>query len=250
MKEKRNDKIKDYILHNEQVSLKELQTTFNVSMNTIRRDISLILDDPRFEKVYGGIQVKENPIVSYENRSVKNRDIKMSIAKEAAAQINNSDLIYIDSGTTTKYILDFLDKDINITVITNSLDVIVKAEHFPNMSLFAFGNIFRKKTRSFVGISPNQIIDKYNVSKAFISAAAVSIDNGLMNADILEYEMKKQIVGKASKVYLLADQSKFNKSNLFTFASLHQVSDVFTDFQVTQDYLDYFNEHDIIVHHL
>ncbi len=245
MKAKRNDLIKEYILEKEHVTLKELEETFNVSMNTIRRDVAKIITDPRFEKVYGGVSVKKNKLISFENRSIKNKEVKQKIAEEAAKLIQPHDLIYIDSGTTTKYILDYLPKDIEMTIITNSLDVVLKAEVFEKIQVFLLGNMFKRSTRSFVGITPDQITNKYNISKAFMAATAVSIDNGMMNSDLMEYEIKKHIVDKAANIYLLADKSKFEKSTLLTYASLDQVDKIITDKDFDATYVDFFNDKQI-----
>lgn len=245
MKAKRNDLIKEYILEKEHVTLKELEETFNVSMNTIRRDVAKIITDPRFEKVYGGVSVKKNKLISFENRSIKNKEVKQKIAEEAAKLIQPHDLIYIDSGTTTKYILDYLPKDIEMTIITNSLDIVLKAEVFEKIQVFLLGNMFKRSTRSFVGITPDQITNKYNISKAFMAATAVSIDNGMMNSDLMEYEIKKHIVDKAANIYLLADKSKFEKSTLLTYASLDQVDKIITDKDFDTTYLDFFNDKQI-----
>lgn len=245
MKAKRNDLIKEYILEKEHVTLKELEETFNVSMNTIRRDVAKIITDPRFEKVYGGVSVKKNKLISFENRSIKNKEVKQKIAEEAAKLIQPHDLIYIDSGTTTKYILDYLPKDIEMTIITNSLDIVLKAEIFEKIQVFLLGNMFKRSTRSFVGITPDQITNKYNISKAFMAATAVSIDNGMMNSDLMEYEIKKHIVDKAANIYLLADKSKFEKSTLLTYASLDQVDKIITDKDFDAPYLDFFNDKQI-----
>ncbi|HCT95849.1 DeoR/GlpR family DNA-binding transcription regulator [Vagococcus sp.] len=245
MKAKRNDLIKEYILEKEHVTLKELEETFNVSMNTIRRDVAKIITDPRFEKVYGGVSVKKNKLISFENRSIKNKEVKQKIAEEAAKLIQPHDLIYIDSGTTTKYILDYLPKDIEMTIITNSLDIVLKAEVFEKIQVFLLGNMFKRSTRSFVGITPDQITNKYNISKAFMAATAVSIDNGMMNSDLMEYEIKKHIVDKAANIYLLADKSKFEKSTLLTYASLDQVDKIITDKVFDTTYLDFFNDKQI-----
>ncbi|EOL41686.1 hypothetical protein RV11_GL002792 [Enterococcus phoeniculicola] len=247
MKAKRIDLIKEYILENEHVSLKELEDTFNVSMNTIRRDIAQLLEDPRFEKVYGGISVKKNQLISFENRNTENQEVKQAIAETAAQFIQNGDLIYIDSGTTTKYILDYLDKDIQITIITNSLDVILRAEKFKNISVFVFGNIFKKTTRSFVGLPSEQVVNRYNITKSFMAATAVSIENGLMNSDIMEYELKKHIVEKAEINYLLVHADKFDKSTLLTYAPLSAIDTIITDKQFDDSYTSYFENNNIDV---
>ncbi|MGO3731657.1 MAG: DeoR/GlpR family DNA-binding transcription regulator [Vagococcus sp.] len=245
MKAKRNELVKDYILEKENVSLKELQETFDVSMNTIRRDVSTLLEDPRFKKVYGGVSVRKNQLISFENRSVENIDAKKRIAKQAANLIQPNDSIYIDSGTTTKYILDYLDKDISITVITNSLDVLISAEKFEHMSVFIIGTIFKKSTRSFVGGPLDQISTKYNITKAFMAATAVSMSNGCMNSDYMEYELKKSVVEKASCMYLLVDASKFEKSTLLTYASLSSVDKIITDYEFDETYTTYFEKYKV-----
>lgn len=236
MKEKRIDLIKEYILDKENVTLKELEDHFNVSMNTVRRDVAKLIKDPRFEKVYGGVSVKKNDLVSFENRNVENKNIKKVISEKAASLIEDGDLIYIDSGTTTKYILDYLKHDISLTIITNSLDVVLKSEAFDNVSVFLIGNIFKRETRSFVGLTPDHVIEKYNISKAFMAATAVSVNNGLMNSDFMEYEIKKSIVSKANKIYLLTDESKFSKSTLLTYAHLEDLDGIITDKEFDEGY--------------
>ena len=92
-----NDLIKQYILEKEHVTLKELETHFNVSMNTIRRDITDVLNDPRFEKVYGGVSTTNNQLISFEHRNIENKEIKQKIAETAAQLITDGDIVYIDS---------------------------------------------------------------------------------------------------------------------------------------------------------
>lgn len=247
MKEKRNDLIKQYILEKEHVTLKELETHFNVSMNTIRRDITDVLNDPRFEKVYGGVSTTNNQLISFEHRNIENKEIKQKIAETAAQLITDGDIVYIDSGTTTKYLLDYLEADITFTLITNSLDVILKAEKLSNVDILILGNMFKKSTRSFVGTTPEQVTNKYNISKAFMAATAVSMTNGLMNSDLMEYELKKEVVNKTTETYLLADATKFEKSTLLTYAPLEAVDKIFTDYVFDETYQDFLTTNQIEV---
>lgn len=245
MKEKRNDLIKQYILQKNHVTLKELEDKFNVSMNTIRRDVNQILEDSRFEKVYGGVSVKKDTLINFADRNIESKEAKKSIAKEAAKFIEKDDLIYIDSGTTTKYILDYLDKDTEVSIITNSLDVIIRAEKMENVSLFLVGHIFKKSTRSFVGLETDDLVSRYNINKAFMAATAVSLNGGLMNSDMMEYDIKKQVIEKANHIFLLTDYKKFSKSTLLTYANLEDIDCLITDQPLPKTYRDYLNGHDI-----
>lgn len=249
MKEKRFESMKQYILDHNHVSLKELEEEFNVSMNTIRRDVNKILKDSRFEKVYGGVSVKEGTLVDFEYRNIENKEDKKAIAKKAASFIEADDLIYIDSGTTTKYILDYVDENIPLTIITNSLDVVLKAEKLRKATIFLIGHIFKKPTRSFVGVENDELSVKYNITKAFMAATAVSIHSGLMNSDIMEYEIKRQVIDKAGKIFLLADETKFDHSTLLTYADLSDVDLLITNKEFSEPYSSYFIEHNIDVLH-
>lgn len=236
MKSKRIDEIEEYIHINKKVSLSELEDKFQVSMNTIRRDIKVLLEKDVITKVYGGVESKKSihlnkndVLVDIEKRDALNKAEKISIAKEAAKYIKNGDTIYIDSGTTTSAILNYLDNDINLTIVTNSIPVLNTAITFPNVEIIISGNAYRKRTNSFVKIGTYSILDRVNVKKAFMAATSVSVENGAMNATLEEYELKSKIITKASERFLLVDSSKFNKTGFITFAALTDFKMIMTD---------------------
>lgn len=247
MKLLRIQEMEAYILKNGSASLDELCKEFNVSKNTIRRDINKLVENGVIRKVYGGVTAVEKSLVSFENRKVRNQAEKTRIAREAANFIKDDDLIFIDSGTTTKSILSALDPNISITVLTNSLDVINAATGFERIHLIVIGNSYKHKTRSFVGIDEAAILQKYNIHKAFMSATGVSIAHGLTNADQLEYEIKKIAAEKAREVFLLADQSKFGKSTLLTYAPFNRIDHLITSAPLDKEYEAYCQDHHIEV---
>lgn len=246
MREKRICLVADYIQQMGIVSMEELCERFTISMSTLRRDINILLSQHRVQKVYGGVAaVIKQELVPFENRNVINKSEKSSIAKKAAELITSNELIFIDSGTTTQDILKYLPLNITkLSVLTNNLDIInYIAEYRSDISLITLGNLYKSSTRSFVGSDTFNIIDKYNINKAFMAATAVSIENGLTNSDLQEYEIKKRIVDKAQQVYLLADSSKFDHSTLLTYADLSNIDGVVTTKQLSQKYQDYCLEH-------
>ncbi|MBF0714071.1 DeoR/GlpR transcriptional regulator [Gemella sp. GH3] len=243
MKSKRIDEMEEYIHINKKVSLSELEDKFQVSMNTIRRDIKVLLEKDVITKVYGGVESKkdiylnkDDVLIDIETRNTINKEEKVSIAKEAARYINNGDTIYIDSGTTTSAILNYLDRDISLTIVTNSVSVLNKAIKFPNVEIIISGNAYRKRTNSFVKIGNYSILDRVNVVKAFMAATSVSVANGAMNATLEEYELKSKIITKAREKYLLVDSTKFNKTGFITFAVLTDFKMIITDKLVDGDF--------------
>ncbi|RIM72276.1 DeoR/GlpR transcriptional regulator, partial [Staphylococcus arlettae] len=129
MKAKRIYEIESFIKENKTASIEELRQRFNVSINTIRRDINQLVDMNIVKKVYGGIEVIEDShkAVDYNKRNIENSNSKKIIVELAANEIEANDIIYIDTGTTTIHLLDYVDKHLTFTIITNSLDILNKA---------------------------------------------------------------------------------------------------------------------------
>ncbi|MEE5730441.1 myo-inositol utilization transcriptional regulator IolR, partial [Streptococcus pneumoniae] len=110
MKLMRIQEMEEYILSHGTVSLDELCQVFNVSKNTVRRDINKLTEKGAIEKVYGGVtSIEKTALVPFENRTIQHQDEKTKIAHYASRFIEDHDLVFIDSGTTTKSILDTLD---------------------------------------------------------------------------------------------------------------------------------------------
>lgn len=239
MKSQRIHEIEQYIRLKKRVSLDELCEKFDVSKNTIRRDINEVVKQEGYNKVYGGVEFVREFLLPFEERNRRAQDGKRRIAQVAANQIDAGDIVFIDSGTTTQYIPDFLSGDIDLTVVTNSLNIINKMSRFTNVKLIVIGEIFKRKTNSFVGIEDSHILMKYNIHKAFMAATAVSIESGLTNSDNQEYDIKRRIVQKSKKSYALLDYDKFGKSALVTYAQLDQVDVIISDQTLPSEYVEY-----------
>lgn len=246
MKVKRIQQMEAYIHSKGTVSIDELCEYFGVSKNTIRRDIDKIIQNGTIKKVYGGVvSLDINQLQPFENRSTTHDKQKESIGKLAASFVEDGDLIFIDSGTTTRHIAEYLDPDISLTIVTNNLDVINSVAEYTNYRIIIIGNTFKPKTRSFVNVEDQAFFERINITKSFMAASGISIDRGVTNSDMLEYEIKHQIVSKTLKNYLLIDQSKFDRAALQTYAPIDAFAGIVTDGTPSQDYLDYFNNHDI-----
>lgn len=239
MKVKRLDAVEKYIHKKKKVSLKELETKFDLSMNTVRRYVKSLLEKGDIIKVYGGVEsirdLEETEIlVDINNRNILNITHKKNIAKSAAKYIEDGDMIYIDSGTTTAWILDYIDKDINLTIVTNNLDVINKATLLPNVNIILSGNSYRKRINAFVKLGNYTVLDKINIHKSFMAASSVSKESGVMNSTVEEYELKSIVVDKSLVNFLLVDGSKFNNRGFIKYAEIEKFKSIITT-KVTED---------------
>ncbi|WP_404476087.1 DeoR/GlpR family DNA-binding transcription regulator [Staphylococcus pseudoxylosus] len=250
MKAKRIYEIESFIKENKTASIEELRQRFNVSINTIRRDVNQLVDMNIVKKVYGGIEVIEDShkAVDYNQRNIENSNSKKLIGELAANEIEANDIIYIDTGTTTIHLLDYVDKHLTFTIITNSLDIMNKASQFDNVTLFIIGEKYKPITRSFIGIDSNMLLEKFNINKAFMSATGVNIQNGLSNSEMEENLIKQYITSKATETFILADHSKMGKSTLLTYCDLSDINKMFTDKIPPKNINDFCQEYNIAVY--
>ena len=245
MKTHRIKNVEEYILKNESVSLDKLCDVFKVSKNTIRRDIKELLEKGKIKKIYGGVTINQKKLVPFEERNIKNHAEKKAAAGIAAEYINDGDIIFIDSGTTTMWLIDYLKNMNNITILTNNLSAIVSALPYPNLNIISLGGTLKRKTNSFVGNSTSLVLKDYNISKAFMAATGISIARGATNSSVEEYELKKLIVEKSDEIFLLVDSSKFDAISLMTFSPLENLDYIITDKTPPKKYTDFFKKNKI-----
>jgi len=230
MKSFRLRRMEQYILENEHVSMEELCTEFDVSMNTVRLDVAALVKKGSVKKVYGGVcSNRENSLVPFEERKMKNSEMKKAVCRAVAALVEDGDIIYVDSGTTTMYLTDYLDKHKNVTILTNNLNVIMRAVPYENLQVICLPGILERKTNSFVSAETGKILERYNIKKAIFAATGVSENGDVTNSSSLEYEIKREAMRNSDKKYLLLDSSKYRKSALLTYAHLSDMDRVIVD---------------------
>lgn len=248
MKTHRIQEIENYIVKHENVSIDTLCSVFNVSKNTIRRDISELEEKGIIKKVYGGVTInnkEKKSTVPFTEREIKNKSEKQIIAEVASNLVDDGDIIFIDSGTTTMHIIPFLKNKKNVTIITNNLNVLLIALMYPNLNVLSPGGTLFRKTNSLIGIEAVNFLTNYNIGKAFMATTGVSISKGVTNSSSIEYQIKKTVVEKSDKVIILADNSKLDVSSLMTYCELEEIDTFITDKLPPEPYETFFKEKNI-----
>jgi DeoR family myo-inositol catabolism operon transcriptional repressor len=240
MKFERIQNIESYIQQRHSVTIDELCENFNVSKNTIRRDITILLERGVIDKIYGGVVSKrQNLLSSFDERSAKHQREKAAIGQKAASFVRPNDIIYVDSGTTAFQMVPYIESIQNITVLTNNLKVIVELAPFTDINVISIGGMLIRKTSSFAGVQSISAMKGYNISKCFMAASGVSIANGLTNSNASECDLKREAIERSAEIYVLADASKFDVSSLMTFQPLTGVNYIITDRQPADKYVDF-----------
>jgi len=236
LRSQRLDSIKEYIYQQKTVTLDQLCDEFNVSKNTIRRDIDELVASEKIKKIYGGVTVEGyKPMISFDERNISNLQSKQLIAKSAAALINDNEIIFIDSGTTTMHMIDYIKDKKNLTILTNSIEVIMRSIPYPNINVISLSGSLNRKTLSFTGTSCAAVLSNFNISKAFIAATGISTNGGASNSSPAETEIKRTALLKSQKNYLLVDHTKFGIISLMTFSNFDNIDSVITDKMPPED---------------
>ena len=242
MKYNRQQEMKFYIRDKKSVRNEELLKKFNISIQTLRRDLKQMEDENLITKVYGGVISNESPetlrsVDSYEARSTSFCDEKEYIGKLAAETVQDGDVVFIDSGTTAYRMLHYMQERKNVTVISHCLDVMNALRDMPNITGICAGGTMLHKAGSFI---VDTSFYPYNYTKAYISTVGISIAKGLTNTIMQEGYMKSHAISQSNTVCLLADHSKFDVIAYNHFADLSHVDVVITDQRPEEKYLSIF----------
>ena len=149
-------------------------------------------------------------------------------ARRAEALVQDGDVIYIDAGTTTMHLMDFLDSAKHITVLTGNLSAIAQASAKANVELILLP-VLNRRTNSVVDGSTLEFLARYQCSKAFMGVSGVSEDGRLCVSTYAEYELKKLAVQRSQMAYLLVDSSKFGGAGLMSYGTLADMTQIITD---------------------
>lgn len=243
---KRRVGIIEYLKEKQSATLDELCKAFDVSINTIRRDINELEEQGAINKVYGGVILCKNdetiPITIRQDKDVNEKE---KIGKYAGNMVDDNDIIIIDSGSTTVHMVKYLKDKKNITIITNSINVVNESAKLNNINLVIVGGDYLRETNSMVGLDAINVIKKLNAKTAFIATTGISLQRGLSNSSMLEAEIKRSMIKSADKLVLLADHSKFELVSLVTFAELNEINYIITDKDIKTEYSKFFKENNI-----
>nr|WP_320146981.1 DeoR/GlpR family DNA-binding transcription regulator [uncultured Anaeromusa sp.] len=212
------------------VTIPEFVTTFQVSIETIRRDLTLLEKQGLIQKVYGGARLAE-PLTNeptLANRMVSHLDEKEAIGKRCSDFIHDGDCIFIDSGSTTYQIAKNLSQKKNLTVLTNSLFVINELLH-TDFELIIIGGRIRHDERSVVTYDYIFNFSELNIQKTFLCAGGITLEKGVSDFNMSEAVTRKKIIERSNEIFVAADSSKFNRDVTVSIASLEKIDYIITD---------------------
>ncbi len=228
----RRNKILQLLDKEGEVFVDLLSKEFKVSEVTIRNDLDQLEHKRLLVRARGGAMKFTGRVgVDYEisEKDKIHFEEKKRIGKLAASLISNSEIILVDSGTTTAEMVKNLDHIEDLTVITNALNIAVLLMNKPNINLIIPGGFMRKNSQSLVGPMAEKSLRNFNVDKAFLGVDGIDTKQGLYTPNIEEAHLNELMISVSNKAILLTDSSKFGKRSFAFICGTETIDSVVTD---------------------
>jgi DeoR family glycerol-3-phosphate regulon repressor len=212
------------------VIVEDLARRFEVSAQTIRKDLNDLCEHRALTRIHGGAIIAsgvEN--LAYEARRFVAADEKKAIGVAAAAQIPNGCSLFINIGTTTEEVAGALTSHENLLVITNNLNVAMQLYRHPRIEVIVAGGTVRRADGAVIGSSANHLISQFKVDYGVIGASAIDEEGALLDFDYREVQAAQAIIANARSVMLVADSTKLRRSAPVRIGHISQIRTFVTD---------------------
>lgn len=241
----RRNEIIDLINVKGQVFVEELSKQFDVSEVTIRNDLDQLEVKNMLVRARGGAIKSEGRVGLDYKLSEKDKlqlSQKIKIGKKAAKLIKESEIILIDSGTTTAELAKNLKDFSELTVITNALNIALLLSDSNNINLTIPGGYLRRNSQSLVGPMAEMGLKNFYVDKAFLAVDGLDPKLGLYTPNIEEAHLNRQMIEIANEVILLCDSSKLRRKSFAHICPVSSIDIIITDEDIHKDDLKQLEE--------
>jgi DeoR family transcriptional regulator, glycerol-3-phosphate regulon repressor len=212
------------------VSVEELAARYDVTPQTIRRDLNELCDRRVLTRTHGGAIISSSvENLSYEARRFIAAPEKRAIGIAAAALIANESSLFINIGTTTEEVAAALTKHQDLLVITNNLNVAMTLYRLPSIEVIVAGGPVRRSDGAVVGSAAVDLIRQFKVDTAVIGASALDDDGSLLDFDALEVNVSRAIISNARRVILVCDRMKLERAAPVRIGHMSQIHAFVTD---------------------
>ena len=240
----RRSEILEKLQAERRVVVSELSQIYDVSEETIRRDLDKLVSDGYAIKSYGGAVINENINIDLPFNVRKNYNVigKQKIANIVKGMINNGESVMIDASSTAVTVAKELKEKKNLTLITNSIEIIVELLDVADWKILSTGGISREGSFALVGTQTDKMLRSYHVDKAIISCRGIDKKFGLTDSDEMLASNKKSMLDAAKEKILVVDSSKFDKVAFTEIGKLQDITCVVTDEKPSASWLKVLDE--------
>lgn len=228
------------------MSIEELATHFDVTPQTIRRDINELSDQELLKRYHGGAGLSSSvENVAYATRQVQNLSEKRRIAKDCARHIPNQASLFINIGTTNEEVARALMQHEALRVITNNLNVAAILAENRSFEVVIAGGVVRHVDRAIIGEATIDFVRQFRVDFGIIGISGIDADGTLLDYDYREVRVAQAIIENSRQVFLVADHSKFDRKPMTRLGHIGDLDAFFTDKMPPDAVIQTLDRHDV-----
>ena len=236
--------ILNHLQENRRVLVADLALEFSVSEETIRRDLDKMAQDGMVVKTYGGAFLKEESGIDlpYFIRKKKNVPSKQKIADLAFGLVEEGDSVFLDGSSTALFIAKRLKSMNNLTVITNSVEVLVELANVTGWKVMSTGGTLKEGSFALVGERAERYARDFHVDKMFFSCKGLDKEGGITDASDSDAAIKQAMAMSAKHIYLAADNSKFERISFVKIMEFDLLDGVIFEERPREEWIDFLSE--------
>ena len=227
---KRQNELVELVHEKGFITIDELVKHFNVTPQTIRRDLNLLANSGLIIRHHGGAEsssTTEN--TSYQSRKILNLEAKENIANELVKMIPNGASLFINIGTTTETIARALLNHTGLNIVTNNIHVATILSAKEDFTVIIAAGEVRHRDGGIIGEATCDFMNQFQMDFGIIGISGISDDGSLLDFDLREVRVAQAIIDNSTNVLLAADHSKFGRNAMIKQGNISQINHLFTD---------------------
>lgn len=212
-----------------QMSVRELAEECSVSMETIRKDLTILENDGRIEKQHGKARIHAGPLMM--PLSVRKDEkvwLKQKVARKAVDFIRDGSTIWLDTGSTVLAMVPFLSMKRDLMIVTDSIvaaSALMETKH----RLFVVGGLLEPRGMCLTGPSAVESLKTFHFDAAFIGTNGFGETKAPTTFSLDEVQLKREVMKRSSRTFLLADSTKFESAGAYIYADFNQFDAMITN---------------------
>ena len=238
--------IMDYIREHGSVQVDQLSNHLQVTPQTIRRDLNQLYELQLLHRIHGGAIIKDSvENLGYGARKILMAEEKSEIAQRAAELLPDNCSLFINIGTTTEQVAEYLLDRKGMLVITNNINVASRLWPAPGLEVMVTGGAIRRSDGGIVGSSAEEFIDNFKVDFAVIGCSAIDRDGDFFDYDLREVRVTRAIIEHARSVILVTDSTKFERRAPIRIGNIESIGTLVTDDGIPTDTVQLCEQHGV-----
>jgi len=235
----RQEELVDLVRDRGFISIDSMAEHFNVSTQTIRRDIDLLCQMKMLARYHGGAGLLPGAEqLAYANRKTRNLDEKNAIAALVAEQIPDGSSLFIDIGTTMEAVAKALLRHNNLRIITNHIRVVSILSESTDFEIILAGGLVRNRDQAITGEATSEFLRNFKVGYAIFGIGSIENDGAMFDYDYRDVHVSKTAMDISKKRFAAADSTKYNADAMVNLGHVSQIDAFFTDTQPPQEITD------------